>query len=172
MCARPLRWAWTGSRLIVWGGYIYLGYDEDPLADGYVLDPLTGDSEPLPPAPLPARASPATAWTGTELIVWAGDDLHGGSFGDGAAYDPASNTWRAIADGPIELTDGMAIWSGKEMIVFGAALHGGSFPETPVAIGAAYDPVIDSWRRIADSELPPQASTASWRGSNMVRGTT
>jgi hypothetical protein len=54
------------------------------------------------------------------------------------------------------------------MIVFGAALHGGSFPETPVAIGAAYDPVADSWRRIADSELSPQASTASWTGSGMV----
>ena len=209
--------AWTGSELIVWGGYIYSGYsDEEPLANGYLLDPLSGDSKPLPPAPLSARTSPATAWTGTELIVWGGYDLNGGFYGDGAAYapasgswrllppspidardpfsvwtgaelvvwgtatrvdqrpldgaayDPASDTWRTIAEGSVELTDGTAIWSGQEMIVFGAALHEGNSPETPVAIGAGYDPVADSWRRIADSELSPQASTAAWNGSGMV----
>ncbi|MGH2529558.1 MAG: hypothetical protein ACRDH0_09540, partial [Actinomycetota bacterium] len=52
---------------------------------------------------------------------------------------PASDSWRTIAEGPIELTDAVGVWTGTEMIVFGAALHGGNFPETPTAIGAAYD---------------------------------
>ena len=48
------------------------------------------------------------------------------------------------------------------MIVFGAALHGGNVPETETAIGAAYDPSTDRWRRLPDSPLSPQASTAAW----------
>ena len=54
------------------------------------------------------------------------------------------------------------------MIVFGAALHGGNDPETPTAIGAAYDPETDSWRKLPDSELSPQASTAAWNGSELI----
>lgn len=36
------------------------------------------------------------------------------------------------------------------------------------AIGAAYDPTSDSWRRMPDSGLSPQASTASWNGKEMI----
>jgi len=87
---------------------------------------------------------------------------------DGAAYDPAAGSWRQIADAPIELTDGTAVWTGKEMIVFGAALHGGNRAESETAIAAAYDPAADSWRLLADSQLSPQASTAAWNGERMI----
>ncbi len=51
----------------------------------------------LPEAPIETRFYAATAWTGDEMIVWAGasaDRLF--AFGDGAAYDPATDTWRAL----------------------------------------------------------------------------
>lgn len=208
--------AWTGSRLLVWGGYVYTGFsDEEPLDDGYLLDPLTGSAETLPAAPLAARAFPAVAWTGSELIVWGGWDLHDEFFDDGAAYDqasgewrvlpqapiearmpfsvwtgsellvwgsrwrnmrlvdgaaydPAADSWRQIADAPLKLTDGTAVWTGKEMIIFGAALHGSNRAEAETAIAAAYDPAVDSWRLLADSQLSPQASTAAWNGDRMI----
>jgi hypothetical protein len=47
------------------------------------------------------------------------------------------------------------------MIVFGAALHGGNFPETPTAIGAAYNPASDTWRRLPESDIDPNANTAA-----------
>ena len=61
-----------------------------------------------------------------------------------------------------------AVWTGRELIVFGAALHGGNLPETPTAIAAAYDPETDRWRRLPDSSLSPQASTAAWVGQELV----
>jgi hypothetical protein len=87
---------------------------------------------------------------------------------DGAAYDPVSDSWRMIAEGPIELTDAVGVWTGTEMIVFGAALHGGNFPETPTAIGAAYNPVSDTWRPAPESDIDPNANTASWLHDRLI----
>jgi hypothetical protein len=66
------------------------------------------------------------------------------------------------------LTDAVAEWTGTEMIVFGAALHGGNFPETPTAIGAAYDPTIDTWRLLPDSDIDTNANAASWLDDRLI----
>jgi len=79
-----------------------------------------------------------------------------------------ANSWRTIEDAPIELTDANAVWTGREMIVFGAALHAGNVPESKTAIGAAYDPRVDEWRRLPPSNLSPQASTISWNGRELI----
>jgi hypothetical protein len=160
--------AWTGNELVIWGGATSIEYGAaSALGDGAAYDPTTSSWRILPPAPIGARA-PLDVWTGRELIVWGTSVRSLGRPIDGAAYDPTTDTWRRIADAPIELTDASAVWTGTEMVVFGAALHGGNVAETPVAIGAAYDPVTDTWRRIADSDLSPQASTAAWDGHEMV----
>ncbi len=161
--------AWTGSELLIWGGWD--GTDEGAtpgvLGDGAAYDPAAASWRMLPPAPILGRA-PLSAWTGRELIVWGSGMRTPDLPRDGAAYDPAQDRWRAIAPAPIELSDATAVWTGREMIVFGAALSGGNHAATPVAVGAAYDPERDSWRRIADSELSPQASTAAWNGREMI----
>jgi N-acetylneuraminic acid mutarotase len=159
--------AWTGSELLVWGGSApgsfgqYVRYD-----DGAAYDPATRRWRALPPAPIDGRA-PVSVWTGEELIVWGSQDRELRRV-DGAAYDPSEDRWRRIADAPIELTDATAVWTGEEMIVFGAALHGGNFPETPTAIGGAYDPERDTWRQLPPSDLSPQAHTAAWVGGEMI----
>jgi hypothetical protein len=61
-----------------------------------------------------------SVWTGRELIVWGTAVCVNVRPRDGAAYDPATDSWRSIAEGPIELTDATAVWTGSEMIVFGA----------------------------------------------------
>jgi len=118
-------------------------------------------------APIEGRA-PLSVWTGRELLVWGTALRVEDRPRDGAAYDPATDTWRVIPEAPIELTDATAVWTGGEMIVFGAALCCGNDPESRTAIGAAFDPATDTWRRIADSELSPQASTAAWDDSEMI----
>jgi hypothetical protein len=213
--------AWTGDRLLVWGGFVYTGFsDEEAKGDGFMFDSRSRTWEPIAPSPLAPRVSPASGWTGEEMLVWGGSDLRnkqvsryfddGAAYDpetdtwrklsqapidarsplsvwtdrelivwgaavrleerprDGAAYDPAVDSWRAIVEAPIKLTDATAVWTGREMIVFGAALHGGNFPETETAIGAAYDPAADTWRRLPDSELYPNASTAAWNGEELV----
>ncbi|MEX0985328.1 MAG: hypothetical protein WD096_09815 [Actinomycetota bacterium] len=214
--------AWTGEELLVFGGYVYSGYsDEEMAGDGFRFDPATGATSPMAEAPISARGGAASAWTGTELLVWGGTDgtYRGNSPGllgdgaaydpstdtwrllprapisprvplsvwtgrelivwgtstrvderprDGAAYDPVSDAWRPIAEGPIELTDATAVWTDEEMVVFGAALHGGNFPETPTAIGAAYDPGEDRWRALPASDMSPNANHAAWTGEELV----
>ena len=61
----------------------------------------------LPPGPLGERIEVAGAWTGQELVVWGGlgwsSDGAELSLGDGAAFDPATGSWRALppAPGPV-----------------------------------------------------------------------
>lgn len=158
--------AWTGEELLVWGGAAHSGSVQGFFDDGAAYDPASRTWRALPPAPIDARM-PYSVWTGNELVVW-GSLWRDARRVDGAAYDPQTDTWRTIEDAPIELTDATAVWTGKEMIVVGAALHGGNFAESETAIGAAYDPSSDTWRRIADSNLSPQASTAAWNGAELI----
>lgn len=158
--------AWTGQELLVWGG---AGGEQSArwLADGAAYDPERDTWRQLPPAPVSPRA-PLSVWTGQDLLVWGTAARRSDIPVDGAAYDPATDTWRRIADGPIELTDATAVWTGQEMIVFGAALSATNDPATPNAVSAAYDPDSDTWRRLPDSDLSPQASTAAWTGRELV----
>ena len=158
--------AWTGTELLVWGGSVTSDI-EGFLDDGAAYDPASETWRPLPPAPVTARA-PLHVWTGRELIVWGTAVRVDDRPRDGAAYDPIADEWRPIADGPIDLTDATAVWTGREMIVFGAALHGGNNAETNTAVGAAYDPVRDTWRELPKSSLSPQASTAAWNGRELI----
>jgi hypothetical protein len=157
--------AWSGRELLIWGGTDTR--EERFFGDGAAYDPETGAWRMLPEAPIDARAALAV-WTGDELLAWGTTVRVDPRPRDGAAYDPETNEWRTIAEAPIELTDGTAVWTGREMIVFGAALHGGNFPETETAIAAAYDRESDRWRRLPDSTLSPQASTAAWVGEELV----
>jgi hypothetical protein len=156
--------AWTGDEFLIWGGSDHRG---GFFADGAAYDPVTDSWRTLPSAPIGARA-PLFVWTEREFIVWGTALRVEDRPQDGAAYDPATNSWRTIAEAPIELTDATAQWTGSEMLVFGAALHGGNKPESETAIGAAYNPATDTWRRLPDSSLSPQASTAAWNGREMI----
>ena len=113
-----------------------------------------------------------SAWTGSELLVWRGDgafdDGGGGEPGrtDGAAYDPKSRSWRAMADSPMPAqpnalgaADYASAWTGRELLVWG-----GPGPEA-----AAYDPQKDSWRPIDPGPLGPRTQFASaWTGTELI----
>jgi hypothetical protein len=159
--------AWTGRELLVWGGLPGDRLDGG-LGDGAAYDPRLRSWRSLPPAPIDARA-PLSVWTGEEMIVWGTAVRREQPPRDGAAYRPATDSWRRIADAPIEVSDATAVWTGREMIVFGAELStSNNAPATPTAIGAAYDPATDTWRRLPDSPLSPQANTAAWTGRELV----
>jgi hypothetical protein len=166
--------------------------DRDPAADVDVISPpdrrdeqvstdttlgpaeLFADFPPgatveLPPAPVSERATPATVWSGTEIIVWGGMDAAGGTLGDGAAFDPASDTWRVIAPAPIDPRIGAeAAWTGTEMLVWGgtSAWSGGR----PLEDGAAYDPETDTWRPLADGPFGAWdfGAASVWTGDELV----
>jgi Galactose oxidase, central domain len=141
---------WTDGELLIWGGGPPSGR---PKADGAAYDPAADRWRRLPPAPLTGRSWHAAVWTGTEMLVWGGTrPARGGrsevALADGAAYRPATRTWRPIPRAP--LAGDTAVWSGTELLAFGRA-EGGSEPRLG---GAAWDPRAGGWRRLATSPLP------------------
>ena len=141
---------WTGSELLIWGGRPPGGR---PKGDGAAYDPAGDRWRRLPPAPLAGRFGHAAVWTGSELLVWGGARPAGAgrsevALADGAAYQPATRTWRPIPPAP--LAGDTAVWTGTELIAFGR-VGAGSKPRLG---GAAYDPRTERWRRLATSPLP------------------
>jgi len=158
--------AWTGKKVFIWGWW---RNGPAELADGALFDPASETWRMLPPSPLSPRAPIAVVWTGREVLVWGDANTSAGSQQrEGAAFDPSSGSWRMLPDAPRGLNLGHGIWTGEELIVFGALLDGNNFSATENAIGMAYDPEAGSWRLIAPSRLSPQASGIAWTGSEML----
>ncbi len=158
--------AWTGSELLVWGGYEYVGGDEDPGDDGFAFDAAARRWEPMPPSPLEGRSGSAYAWTGRELLIWGGWD--GGFrdppyFDDGAAYDPIARTWRMLPAAPIEARTAFSVWTGEELIVWGSTERAARRRD-----GAAYDPLTNRWRTIAEGPTDITDGSAVWTGDEMI----
>jgi hypothetical protein len=145
---------WTGTELIVWGGFDNEGVRS---ADGAAFDPTTGAWRLIAPAPIAGRSEPSLVWTGTEVLVWGGSVGDEVSAHDGAAYDPATDTWRVISPAPVTLEQGpprqRMTWTGEEAAVIGEA-------------AAAYHPASDSWRQLASPPLP--GHLVAWAGDTIV----
>ncbi len=155
--------AWTGRELLLWGGTD----GQRSLTDGAAYDPSSDTWRPLAPAPITGRTAEGM-WTGEEMLVWGGTAM--GSTGadeplaDGAAYDPASDTWRPMAPAPLAAREDVASeWTGREMIVWGG-LTGQEY----LADGAAYDPAADTWRPVAPAPLAGRAVRGIWSGKEML----
>lgn len=113
---------WTGSRMIVWGGFqgsTYLGNGAayDPVAD--VWTPLSTTLAPT------ARTAHIAVWTGSEMLVFGGEDGTGALL-SGAAYNPAKNTWRSLntSTGAVARSKGTAVWTSSELVLFGGVAAG------------------------------------------------
>jgi hypothetical protein len=159
--------AWTGSRLLVWGGYEYTGHGDGPLPEGGLsFDAGSRRWGDIPQGPLFKRADPAFAWTGRELLIWGGWD--GGfrddhAFGDGAAYDPVDRSWRMLPPAPLSARRPFSVWTDRELIVWGSIDRSARMRD-----GAAYDPSTDTWRTIAEAPVEVTDGSAVWTGTEMI----
>jgi hypothetical protein len=127
---------------------------------GERYDPVTAEVARIAPSGLEWRAGAAMVWTGKELL------LVGGSNGSGieqvgAAYNPATDSWRRLPDppGPVDAWDnaitGPAVWTGSEMLIHRE--------------GLAFDPASKKWRSIPS--LPGSSrmtEVAVWTGSELI----
>jgi hypothetical protein len=166
---------WTGSKMLVWGGSVSAEVapgvrDIDLAADGAAYDPARDRWERIATAPMDAsiRTAPrmeASAWTGRELLVWAGP-----AYG-GTAYDPASDTWRNLPPSPLSgPRSAFAAWTGRELLVWSGRTRSGGSP-SGYAEGAAYDPASNAWRRLPVAPRVLREAndhTAVWAGSQLV----
>jgi hypothetical protein len=129
---------------------------------------------PLPPAPIADRIGAGAVWTGTEMIVWGGvtgkvvttPGPCDRCASDGAAYNPATGTWRVIAPAPAGVEGGGGagvIWTGNEMVVWAS-----NSPDGPAG-AAAYNPRTNSWRRLPAGPLGKRELYVSvWSGKELI----
>jgi putative metal-binding protein len=168
--ARELHTAvWSGTEMIVWGGYGYGFLGDSFLDTGARYDPSHDAWTPTSTdRDVPAGRTYHTAvWTGTEMIVWGGTD-NGSALNTGGRYYPSTNAWVPTSTAA-NLPDGRAahtaVWTGTEMIVWGGT--DGTLPGT----GGRYDPSSDSWAPISTGANDPSNRlyhTAVWTGTEMV----
>jgi N-acetylneuraminic acid mutarotase len=134
---------WTGSEMIVWGGFVADQHGNEQLTNsGGKYNPSTDSwiTTIRFNAPKP-RSGHTAVWTGSEMIVWGG--LVGGSppFNTGGRYQPSADSWRAtsLTNAPTARYLHTAVWTGSEMIVWGAdGASGGRYcaqpPPPPITV--------------------------------------
>jgi N-acetylneuraminic acid mutarotase len=113
------------------------------------------------------RVAHTAVWTGSEMIVWGGDNCFlSCDVNTGGRYNPSTDSWTAT--GTTNAPDGRhyhtAVWTGTEMIVWG----GWAF--TFYNTGGKYNPVSDSWTATSTVNAPEgrYRHTAVWTGSEMI----
>ena len=131
---------WTGSEMIVWGGYAGFGY----LNTGRRYDPATDTWTATSTINAPtARYYHTAVWTGAKMIVWGGLDSVSGYSNTGGQYDPVTDSWTATSttNAPDARYQHTAVWTGTRMVVWGGYDNVIGYSNT----GGRYDPVTDSW---------------------------
>jgi hypothetical protein len=158
---------WTGSEVLIWGGYGRSGH----ISDGAAYNPESDSWRRLATLSWPEDPV-AVAWTGRELILFGSSVRGDPPFGEprGFAYDPSSDSWRQIANKPLPypVNQASAVWTGTEVILYGAQLNERNVAATTWARGLAYDPAADTWRVLPQHHISPQASWANWTGREML----
>ena len=124
--------------------------------------------------PVLARRGHSAVWTGTEMILWGGNDKNGVPLNTGARYNPAAGTWTPIntTNAPTPRVNHRAVWTGTEMIVWGGltpafSIFGGGSSVT-TNTGARYNPAADIWTPIVSGGGNRQNHSVFWTGSEML----
>ena len=156
---------WTGTLMVVWGGYDWISF----LDSGGRYDPVTDTWTPTSRTGAPSRRWSHTAvWTGSVMVVWGGEAAaEVGDTDTGGRYDPVTDTWIATSTSgaPSPRHWHSAVWTGARMIVWG----GTRYPAFPT-MGGLYDPVTDTWTPTTTTGVPLGRSfhSAIWTGEEMI----
>ncbi|MGI9596809.1 MAG: topoisomerase C-terminal repeat-containing protein, partial [Acidimicrobiales bacterium] len=143
------------------GGFTLVG-----LPDGSAVDPVSAPHwQPTVRSKIHLRRNLVGVSTGSEVLICGHRETSRGPLLhepiDGAAYDPAADSWRPISEASWIGTPAAAVWTGDEyrqMIVLGRT--GG---------GAAYDPATDSWKSLPlEVSTPVGFATGLWTGDAVV----
>jgi len=158
--------AWTGSEMLVWGGWTgsqseSTGGRYDPVADSWQATSTAGAPD--------GRFFHSAVWADDRMIVWGGNEGEFSTvfFNTGGRYDPVGDQWFPTATGgaPSGRDGHRAVWTGSEMILFG-----GFDGANEVATGGRYDPLADNWSPTSTVNAPSPRTIPNlvWTGSEVV----
>lgn len=122
--------AWTGSEIVLLSHATdHVGQPPRPAQAAY--DPATDSWRILSYPPPSGAGSDFVAWTGSEVLLYAGhSDLLG--------YSPNEDVWRKLPKAPSPSREHFgAVWTGREMVIWGGARSANA--EAPV-YGIVYRP--------------------------------
>jgi hypothetical protein len=158
--------------MIVWGGRTGTAAFAN---DGAIYDPQTNSWAMLPATTLSARFNHSAVWTGSQMIIWGGDDYGTTPPGicsvdcakkDGAAYNLSGNTWTTLPAATIDARfSHVALWTGDsgpaahEMLILGG--YGGSAFVTQDGI---YKVDTKQWVTLTKTVF----DTAVWDGTEVI----
>ncbi|HYS03661.1 MAG TPA: MopE-related protein [Candidatus Dormibacteraeota bacterium] len=155
---------WTGSVMVVWGGYdgrssLNTGGRYDPAAD--IWTPMSTIETPAP------RVGNPVVWTGRVVIVWGG--VTQTTMNAAGRYDPSTDTWTPLSsiNAPSPRFGQTLVWTGNEMVVWGGLSATAS---ELLDTGGRYDPATDVWSATStiNAPAPRWKHSAVWTGSVMV----
>jgi hypothetical protein len=164
---------WTGSEMIVWGGSISgsiynTGGRYNPTTDSWTPTAIPTTCNPEIDCAPAARQAHTAVWTGTEMIVWGGDNFSSHGLNTGGRYNPSTDTWTptSLTNAPDGRRDHTAVWTGSEMIVWGGGAGGVGTFDT----GGRYDPSTGTWTATSTTNAPSArpGHTAVWTGNEMI----
>jgi hypothetical protein len=152
---------WTGTEMIVWGGYDGSNY----LNTGARFNPSTNQWGSMSSTGVAARQEHTAVWTGARMIVCGGWD--GSELSSCAAYDPVGDSWIALSNLPITLRKHTAVWTGSGMILWG----GQNGSDASRNQGLLYNGATDAWIGNTTTVTVPvgrRGPCAAWTGSEMI----
>lgn len=151
---------WTGTEMVIWGGYSVSGTDTTYFDDGICYNPTRDSWDYTNDIGAPsARTGHTAVWTGTEMIIYGGRDSVTNFFRDGARYNPASDTWTPLLDldnAPVSRSNHIAAWSSSlnQMIVWGGYNWDSTYSFYDyLNTGGRYDVGLEQWSPIPTSTV-------------------
>ncbi|MFA5794177.1 MAG: kelch repeat-containing protein [Candidatus Brocadiia bacterium] len=168
-------WA-DGYGMIIYGGNLF--------QTGGIYSPTANSWATINPVGTPSGRHHHTAvWTGTQMIIWGGDDGIQ-TLNTGGVYSPATNSWTnmTITDAPVTRSQHSAIWAGDRMMIWGGqtiSRTGTTTTEILLKTGGVYFPASDRWARpteypnfIEENSVGAPAGrrwhTAAWSGTYLL----
>lgn len=114
---------WTGTELIVWGGYLGHTNLSSDLNTGGRYNPATDTWTPFNTGPYTWSQESTAVWTGSK-VIWAGGSDRAGlvnrSGKGGITYDPATGTVGTLPVAPIQHRNMTYTWTGTQLLTFGS----------------------------------------------------
>jgi hypothetical protein len=158
---------WTGTEMIVWGGYTAGG----TLNTGAKFNPVTQTWTPASTAGAPSgRSGHIAVWTGTSMLVWGGANSVG-LLGDAALYDPVADQWTSVVlPGAFPGSQGAkAAWTGDRVLIWGG--DGQTGPSNAgIELLFSSDGVPTQWSGMALANAPSarDSHSAVWTGQKFM----
>jgi hypothetical protein len=167
---------WTGTEMLIWGGYAVSGTSITYFRDGVRYNPTVNTWDYINDIGAPsARAGHTAVWTGSQMIIWGGKNFGTAVYNNGARYNPATDTWSPLLDSsnaPTPRATHIAVWSSslQQMIVWGGYTY-----DTDEGLwvyldtGGMYSLGSDTWSPMAQSSTNSYYTLQNvWNGSQYV----